>query len=278
VLSLKSRLRESALLRGLRLRLRDQIRSQPPRWEATRDDLAFRYLSGNGIEIGALYRPQRVPPGASVTYVDHAAADELRRIYSEHDWIQPPDVIDEAERLTTFGDDSLDFVMANHVLEHVEDPVGALSSFLRVLRPGGVLFLTLPDARRSFDGPRERTPVEHVLRDHREGAQVSRSDHYLEYALLVEGATGDDLVRRSAELEAQRFRIHFHVWEPDTFLELLLALELAVDVEAVQSTEIEFAVVLRKNPEKARFQGEGAGFGQSVHSIDVHTGTNPSRA
>jgi SAM-dependent methyltransferase len=255
VRGLKSRLRESVLLRSLRLKLRDEIRSQPARWEATRDDLAFRYLRGHGIEIGALYRPQRVPPGVKVTYVDHAATDELRRVYPEHDWFQPPDVVDEAEYLTSFADDSLDFVMANHVLEHVEDPIAALFNFLRVLRPGGVLFLTLPDARRSFDGPRERTSVEHVLRDHREGPQVSRSEHYLEYGLLVEGRTGDDLVRRSAELEAQRFRIHFHVWEPDTFLELLLALQLPSDIEAVQSTDIEFAVILRKNSDRAPAPG-----------------------
>jgi SAM-dependent methyltransferase len=252
VFALRSRLRESTLLRGLRLKLRDQIRSEPPRWEATRDDLAFRYLRGHGIEIGALYRPQRAPPGVNVTYVDHAATDELRRSYPEHDWIRPPDVVDEAERLTSFGDDSLDFVMANHVLEHVEDPIAALSTFLRVLRPGGVLFLTLPDPRRSFDGPRERTSVEHVLRDHREGADVSRSAHYLEYVRLVEGVTGDDLARRSAELAAQGSRIHFHVWEPDGFLELLLALQLPIDIEAVQATGIEFTVVLRKNPDKRR--------------------------
>ena len=33
-----------------RLRMRDVVRSRPPRWEAVRDDLAFRYLSGGGIE------------------------------------------------------------------------------------------------------------------------------------------------------------------------------------------------------------------------------------
>jgi SAM-dependent methyltransferase len=250
VLALKSRLRETPLLRGLRLKLRDEIRLQPPRWEATRDDLAFRYLRGDGIEVGGLYRPQRVPPGVNVTYVDHAPADELRRLYPEHPWIQPPDVVDEAERLASFADDSLDFVMANHVLEHVEDPVAALSAFLRVLRPGGVLFLTLPDPRRSFDGPRERTSVEHVLRDHGEGPEVSRPAHYSEYVRLVEGRTGDDLAARSEELAAQGYRIHFHVWEPDTFLELLFALRLPIDIEALQATDIEFTVVLRKNPDK----------------------------
>src|SRR5829696_632327 len=113
----------SKLARRARTRLRDMVaRSGPPRWEATRDDLAFRYLRGSGIEIGALYRPQRVPPTARVRYVDQASGEDLRRIYPEHDWVQAPDVVDEGERLAKFADESLDFVIANHMLEHVEDP------------------------------------------------------------------------------------------------------------------------------------------------------------
>src|SRR6266480_6514275 len=41
--------------RRARLKLRDLVaRSGPPRWEAARDDLSFRYLRGDGIESGAL--------------------------------------------------------------------------------------------------------------------------------------------------------------------------------------------------------------------------------
>jgi SAM-dependent methyltransferase len=241
-----SRLRESRLAQRARLKARDVVRSQPPRWEATRDDLAFRYLRGEGIEIGALYRPQRVPPGAAVRYVDHASADDLRRIYPEHDWVKAPDVVDEGERLAKFEDESADFIIANHMLEHVEDPIEALLTFVRVLRAGGVLFLTLPDPRASFDGPRTRTSVEHVLRDHREGPETSRSEHYAEWAELIERRTGHELTKRVAEFAAAGSRNHFHVWELDTFLELLFALKLPLDLEAAQRTQEEFAVVARK--------------------------------
>ena len=251
-MGLRARATQSKLARRARLKLRDRVaRSRPPRWEATRDDLAFRYLRGEGIEIGALYRPQRVPPGARVTYVDHATADELRRIYPEHDWVQAPDVVDEGETLGKFDDESLDFVMANHMLEHVEDPVSALHTFLRVLRPGGILFLTLPDARDSFDGRRARTTVDHVLRDHREGPEASRREHYREWAHIIEGYLDEaDIERRVEEYAAEGTRNHFHVWELDSFLELLIALKLPVDIEAAQATDPEFAVILRKNPDK----------------------------
>jgi predicted SAM-dependent methyltransferase len=43
------------------------------------------------------------------------------------------------------------------MLEHVEDWIAALEHQLRVLKPGGILYLTLPDARHSFDSPRRTT-------------------------------------------------------------------------------------------------------------------------
>ena len=212
----------------------------PPNWAATRDDLAFRYLHGEGIEIGALYRPQRVPADARVRHVDHAPHDELQRIYPGHDWIQAPDVVDEAERLDKFGDESLDFVIANHVLEHIEDPVAGLNTFLRVLRPGGILFITLPDPRYSFDGRRDRTTVEHVLRDHDEGPEVSRQQHYAEWSQYIDGN------KTPEEYAAEDARHHFHVWELQTLVALLLALDLPITIEAAVATEPEFSVVFRK--------------------------------
>jgi SAM-dependent methyltransferase len=248
---LRERTAQSDYARRARRKLRDWVaRSGPPRWQATRDDLSFRYLRGDGIEIGALYSPLRVPPGARVRYVDHATADELREIYPEHDWVMAPDVVDEGERLAKFADESLDFVIANHMLEHVEDPIEALENFLRVLRAGGILFLTLPDPRRTFDDRRERTTVEHVLRDHREGPEVSRRAHFEEWARIIESVPEERVAQRVEEFAADPARHHFHVWELDGFLAFLLALRPPVDVEAAIATEGEFAVILRKNPEK----------------------------
>jgi predicted SAM-dependent methyltransferase len=63
-----------------------------------------------------------------------------------------------------------------HVVEHLEDPIGALKHMLRVTRPGGIVLLTLPDGRHRFDARRARTTVEHLLRDHEEGPHASRLD------------------------------------------------------------------------------------------------------
>ena len=233
-------------------RLRE-LALRPARFETEgrREELAIRYLRGDGIEIGALFLPLAMPHGARVRYVDHAPEEELRATYERelqfHNLpLVVPDVVDDGETLATFADASLDFVVANHMLEHVEDPIATLQTFLRVLRPGGIVFLTQPDARFMFDAPRPRTTVEHVLRDHEEGTEVSRREHYVESARLIEGVPEERAESRAAELETEGARIHFHVWEFETFLDLLLHLDLEADIECVQRVEDEFAVVLRK--------------------------------
>jgi ubiquinone/menaquinone biosynthesis C-methylase UbiE len=68
---------------------------------------------------------------------------ELRTHYAElaEYELVAPDVIDDGERLAAFGDESQDFVIANHFIEHCEDPIEAVTNALRVLKPGGILYL-----------------------------------------------------------------------------------------------------------------------------------------
>ena len=72
--------------------------------------------------------------------------DELARLRSVYRELSGPGV---AERVTFFEDDisrsslpseSVDLIVSWEVLEHLTDPVGALSHMHRVLRPGGLVF------------------------------------------------------------------------------------------------------------------------------------------
>ena len=215
-----------------------------------RADIALRFLQGEGIEIGALDFPMRLPRGARVRYVDCVGEAGLREAHSSilHAGrpLVVPDVVDDGTRLASFMDNSLDFVAANHMLEHVEDPIAALGHQLRVLRRHGVLYLTLPDARNSFDRQRERTTIEHLLRDHREGPEISRREHYEECAYSIEGHRGEVLARRVQEMEAEHLHPHFHVWEPVTFAGFLAALDLPFSLEFLQADVGEFVTVLRR--------------------------------
>ena len=68
--------------------------------------------------------------GAALTrkYVE----DDLRREYPElTDWnLTPVDVVDDGEKLLTIAEESQDFIVANHFLEHCENPIRTIETHL----------------------------------------------------------------------------------------------------------------------------------------------------
>jgi hypothetical protein len=88
--------------------------------------------------------------------------------------------------------------------------------------------------------------VEHLLRDHRDGPEVSRREHYEECARLIEGHGGENLTRRVREMETEGLRPHFHVWEPVIFAGFLAALDLPFRLELLQASAGEFLVVMHR--------------------------------
>jgi SAM-dependent methyltransferase len=214
--------------------------------------LSQRYLQGAGIEIGALHRPLPVAAGVTVTYVDRMGVAALREHYPElgDAPLVEVDVIDNGETLGAQPDACADFVIANHFIEHSEDPIGTLANHLRVIRPGGILFLAVPDRRRTFDADREPTPLEHIIRDHREGPAWSRSTHQREWAELVEKVPAGELDERVRWLEEHDYSIHFHVWDRAEFRELLVYARdvegLPFALEELVANDHEFIAILRR--------------------------------
>lgn len=185
--------------------------------------LARELLRGRGLEIGALHAPFPLPPGASAVYVDRMPVEQLRAHYPElgDAPLAPVDVVDDAETLASFEPESQDFLVASHLLEHCEDPIGALLRWLRVVRPGGIVLLAVPDRRFTFDRDRAPTALAHLVRDHDDGPEASRAEHYLDWVRAVEGRSGDDARERAEALRRARYSIHFHVWDHDALAELL---------------------------------------------------------
>lgn len=184
--------------------------------------IAESYLRGEGIEIGALYAPLQT--SAQVRYVDRMSVEELRTQYPElvDTALTPVNCIDDGERLASFADDSLDFIIANHMLEHCENPLGTMRVHLRRLRRGGILYYAIPDKRNSFDFDRPVTSFGHLIEDDRDGGEQSRFAHYMEWARLVNRIEAPaDAQRNAAEAMRIRYSIHFHVWDPEAWREFL---------------------------------------------------------
>jgi predicted SAM-dependent methyltransferase len=217
-----------------------------------RNRTAAFYLRGNGIEIGGLYFPLKMPRQAQVCYVDHLSVEQLRQQYPELNEypLVNVDIIDDGELFPSIPAESQDFVVANHMIEHCQNPIASIESWLRVLKPGGILFIAVPDKRYTFDADRDITSLEHLVRDYTEGPQWSRAMHFKE-AAFEKDKTPQEIEARAAELQEQDYSIHFHVWTQAEFLKLLLhcrsGLSFPFDIELFQKNGIEFIVVLRKN-------------------------------
>ena len=218
--------------------------SSPRTIHRTREAIAAAFLHGEGIEIGALHQPLVVPSTVRVKYVDRMTAPELRRQYVELA-AQPlveTDIVDNGELLGTIGDGTQDFVIANHFIEHCQNPLLTVQNLLRVLKPAGVVYMAVPDKRFSFDVDRPCTTTEHLMRDFSEGPAWSKRQHFEEWSRLVNKRSDERLVEEEvAHLIDMDYSIHFHVWGAAELLELVLTLQRLFQFE----TEL----FLRNGPE-----------------------------
>jgi SAM-dependent methyltransferase len=180
-----------------------------------------------GLEIGAHINPVA---GLSPYYTDAVAhyAGSAGRV----------DFLADARALP-LPDGTLDYLCSSHVLEHLPDPIAALHEWHRVLRPGGLLYLVVPDKRYTFDEPRPVTSVEHILRDFHEGTTAADAATHVDefvfqtdWSMLSPGTAHADLPQHQAAARARYLReleqglpidIHFHTFTPDSLEALLCA-------------------------------------------------------
>jgi predicted SAM-dependent methyltransferase len=215
--------------------------------------IARAYLRGHGLEIGALHNPLKLPRHVRASYVDRVSHVDLAKEHPElRSKLVAVDIVDDGEALRNVPDVSQDFVIANHFVEHCENPIGALRNMLRVLKAGGVLFMAIPDKRYTFDAKRPVTPIEHLLRDDREGSAWSRRQHFEEWTRLVNGVRDPaEAERQIQELMEKQAPIHYHAWTQVELLELILTLRRLhrFEVELIFKRDNEVIFVLRKDPD-----------------------------
>jgi SAM-dependent methyltransferase len=104
-----------------------------------------------GLEFGAGNNPVPLPEGVSVTYIDHAldaGADQLDAVPIDQAWAG------SGSLAALLGTEPNDFALAAQVAQYVPNLLGWLRGIHEVLRPGGVLNLSLPDKRFMFDATR----------------------------------------------------------------------------------------------------------------------------
>lgn len=149
--------------------------------------LAHSLLDGKeGIEIGA---SAHNPFGLNTKNVGR---DTKGTVYEQEEIklcgeAAKLEIVCEGDNLT-LPDCSVDFVISSHVLEHFRDPIKAIKEWLRVVKPGGLVFVIFPHKERTFDKDKPRTTLADLLARHEEtlagkgtGAPVPDEHHTIWY-------------------------------------------------------------------------------------------------
>ena len=111
--------------------------------------------AARGLEFGAADNPVAVPDGVTMVYVDHARdanAGLPDAVRVDHAWTGAGD-------LAALCGTGHDFAVAAQVAQYVPNLLGWLRGIHAVLRPGGVLNLSLPDRRFMFDVARHTSTL-----------------------------------------------------------------------------------------------------------------------
>jgi SAM-dependent methyltransferase len=183
-------------------------------------NLAHKYLDGlTGLEIGGSAHNQF---GLKTRNVDFVASLDTVFKKSEIEMCGealPVDIVAPGDALPV-PDESEDFVISSHVIEHFFDPIKTIKEWLRVIKPGGYVYIIAPHKERTFDKELPRTSLEELVARH-------------------EGKTA------RPEVDTHH---HYSVWITQDFLDLCRYLKLNVvahqDVDDKVSNG--FAVVIQK--------------------------------
>ena len=133
--------------------------------------------------------------------------------------------IGEASLMEGFTEGNYDFIVSSHCLEHIANPLKAISNWLRLLKERGALLLVVPDRRYSFDHRRHVASFGHLLEDFNNDIGEDDLTHLSEILRLHDLAM--DLPAGSAENFKNRcldnFNIrgmHHHCFDEDLLREI----------------------------------------------------------
>src|SRR5215831_15413589 len=144
----------------------------------------------------------------------------------------------EATDLAVIPSNTYDFVLSSHTLEHIANPLRALSEWKRVLKGNGILVLVVPHRDGTFDHRRPVTTLEHLIQDFEGDTTEDDLTHLPEILALhdlsldPEAGALETFKERSARNSENRC-LHHHVF--DTRSTVRLIDHIALKIHAVEA-------------------------------------------
>ncbi len=187
----------------------------------------YKMLTGHGLEIGALHQPAQLPNDCTIEYCDAASREELSSFFPElniDDFVKINYICDlDKQGLSLFKTEQYDFLIINHVIEHVANPIKVIEELFRILKRNGKLVISAPDKDYTFDKHRGLTSFEHLLSEYKENVTTVTDAHYLDFLKAVH----PELMSGSPESLAAHIqnvrnrREHAHVWDSLSFQDFM---------------------------------------------------------
>lgn len=146
--------------------------------------LAHQILDGKrGLEIGGSAHNPFGLKTLNVDYCDDYTTEFKQgeiRMCGEY---APVHIVSAGDDLP-FKDNVWDFVISSHVIEHFYDPIKTMKEWLRVVKPGGYVYVIAPHKERTFDKDRPRTPLAELI-DRHEHPNPPVPDHHGHYSVWI---------------------------------------------------------------------------------------------
>lgn len=205
--------------------------------------IGYNLLRGKGLEIGAFHRPAQLPADCSVIYCDVQSREAALQVFRElsEDMLVPVEVVTDLDKtgLSAFPTASFDFVVFNHVISHLANPIRAVEEVFRVVKPSGMVVLSTHDKIYSIDKKRPSPAFEHVKEEFLQGVTEIADDHYDAFLRVVHPRVFN---RGEAEVaEAMRTvrarREQVHAWDSGAFSEFLQRSLALLGIRAVKRYE-----------------------------------------
>lgn len=183
----------------------------------------YATLTGRGLEIGAFHEPAELPSTVTIEYFDAMDATKAAELFPEipaESFVKVDHLGDlDHDGLEQFAPGTFDFVICNHVIEHVANPIKLVREIFRIVAPGGKIVLSAPDKEYTYDKGRELTTFEHLWDDYQNNVTESDDEHYLDF---LRSAGPHVFEQDPIHLPAQIARVrerreHAHVWNSASF-------------------------------------------------------------
>lgn len=116
-------------------------------------------------------------------------------------------------------------IISSNCLEHIANPIKAISNWLDHLNNHGVLFLVLPRKDSNFDWRRPDTTFDHILEDHKNNIDEDDLTHLDEIIKFHDFQKDCGLVNKSKKInifkENKKYRqIHHHIFNLELLSEI----------------------------------------------------------